>query len=252
MARTGRRSASRAIVFDALAVCAAAAAILAICVFAPTEQTMGDAQRIVYVHVSVAWFSLVSFVLMAGAGLAYLARRSLEWDHWAQSAAELGWLSSGLTLLTGSLWAHEAWGAWWTWDPRLTTAFILWAIYSGYLIVRAGLDDPHRRARLAAVLAIMGLLDVPLVVLATRWFRGIHPVSPSMEPSMRVVLLVSVAGFSAFFAVLLVRRRVQLGLESMIASLEEWADVESATTAATFIFATNRGHSTNPGHSRSV
>ncbi|MFH1918793.1 MAG: cytochrome c biogenesis protein CcsA, partial [Planctomycetota bacterium] len=200
------------------------AAILAVCLLAPTEETMGHAQRIVYIHVPVAWFALVSFVVMAGAGALYLIRRNLAWDQWSQAAAELGWLSSSLTLLTGSLWAHEAWGTWWTWDPRLTTAFILWAIYSGYLIVRASLEDPHRRARLGAVLAIVGILDVPLVVLATRWFRGIHPVSPGMEPSMRVVLLVSLAGFSAFFALLLARRRVGLGLESRLASLELRAD----------------------------
>ncbi|GAG12723.1 unnamed protein product, partial [marine sediment metagenome] len=121
MGNAGRRTTPRQTAFDVLAGCAVAAAILGTSVCAPTEQTMGDAQRIVYVHVSVAWFSLASFTLMAGAGLVYLVRRSLAWDHWAQAAAEVGWLSSSLTLATGSLWAHEAWGTWWTWDPRLTT-----------------------------------------------------------------------------------------------------------------------------------
>lgn len=201
-----------------------AAATLAICFYAPTEETMGHAQRIVYVHVSVAWLGLAGFLVMAGAGALYLVRRDLAWDHWSRAAAELGWLCSGLTLVTGSLWAHEAWGTWWTWEPRLTAAFILWAIYCGYLIVRSGLDDPHRSARLGAVLAILGLLDVPLVFMATRWFRGMHPVSPEMEPRMRVVLLLSVVAFTGLFAVLLARRSSQLRLQSLIASLEQQTD----------------------------
>ncbi len=228
MSGTGRNSPRRRALLDVLAASPVMAAILMIFLCAPTEETMGHAQRIVYVHVSAAWFSLVSFLLVAGAGLMYLVRRSLAWDQWAQSAAEVGWLCSSLTLLTGSFWAREAWGTWWTWDPRLTTAFILWAIYSGYLIVRPSVEDPHRRARLAAVLAITGLLDVPLVVLATRWFRGIHPAAPNMELSMRAVLLVSLVGFTGMFALLLIRRRGQLRLEDLIASLEQRVEFEPA------------------------
>ena len=192
-----------------------AVAVFAIFVGAPTESTMGDAQRIVYVHVAVAWLALVGLVVMAVAGAAYLVRRRLAWDHWFQAAAELGWLCCGLTLATGSLWAHEAWGTWWVWEPRLTSSFILWLIYSGVLMVRTGLDDPHRRARLGAVLAILGALDIPLVVMATRWFRGMHPESPEMAPAMRVTLLISVAGFSALFMLLAWRRRAQLRLQSL-------------------------------------
>ncbi len=203
-----------------------AAAILAIFLFAPTERTMGDAQRIVYIHVPVAWVGLLGLVVTAGTGLMYLLRRDLAWDQWSQAAAELGWLCCGLTLVTGSCWAHAAWKTWWTWDPRLTTAFILWTILSGYLIVRAQLDDPHRRARLAAVVAIVGVLDVPLVILAARWFRGMHPASPQMDPSMRAVLLLSVVGFSAVFAMLFVRRRTQLRLEGLLNVLQQRADFQ--------------------------
>ncbi len=206
---------------DALAGALLATAILAIFLVAPTEKTMGQAQRIVYLHVAVAWLALLGFLLVAGSGTMYLLRRELAWDHWAQAAGELGWLCAGLTLVTGSLWAHAAWDTWWTWDPRLTTSFVLWAIYSGCLLVRGGAEDAHRRARLATVLAIVGAIDVPLVVMATRWFRGMHPASPQMEPTMRVVLLVSIAGFTAFFSLLLVRRRNQLRLASRLASLEQ-------------------------------
>ena len=157
-----------------LAVILTAMAMLAIILSAPTERTMGDAQRIVYIHVAVAWCGLAGFLIMAGAGMMYLRRRNLAWDHWAQAAAELGWLAATLTLITGSIWAHAAWNTWWSWDPRLATTFVLWAINSACLVVRSGLEDPHRRARIGAVLAILGAIDLPLVVMATRWFRGIH------------------------------------------------------------------------------
>ena len=190
-----------------------AGAIFAVCLWAPTEQTMGHAQRIVYIHVAVAWFGLLAFVVMAGCGIGYLARRDLKWDHWAQACGEVGWLCCGLTLASGSLWAHEAWGTWWAWDPRLTASFILWAIYSGILIVRAGLEDSRQRARTGAVLAVLGMLDIPLVVMATRWFRGMHPVAPEMTPAMRLTLLVTALSFTVFFALLVRRRASQLRLQ---------------------------------------
>jgi heme exporter protein C len=195
--------------------------LLFIFLLAPTEETMGGIQRIMYVHVSVAWLGLLGLVITAAAGSLFLIRRDLAWDHWSQASAELGWLACTLTLVTGSLWASEAWGTWWTWDPRLTTAFVLWLVYSGYLIVRSSQEDPHRRARVAAVVAIIGVLDVPLVVLATRWFRGIHPVAPQMEPVMRAVLLFSAVSFLAFFGLLMVVRRRQIRLESAITALEQ-------------------------------
>ena len=187
---------------------------------APTEQTMGDAQRVLYVHVAVAWVALAGFIAMAVCGVGCLLSRNLWWDQWSQAACEVGWLCSTLTLVTGSLWAHAAWGTWWTWDPRLITSFILWALYCGNLILRSGLDDAHQRARLGAVLAIIGAADVPLVIMATRWFRGVHPVSPEMEPSMRYALLASVIGLTAIMLLLLIRRRTQLQLDSRVRQLQ--------------------------------
>ena len=198
-----------------------AAALPGIALLAPTESTMGDAQRIVYLHIPVAWLGLLGLLIMAGAGLMYLARRNLAWDHWSQAAAELGWLCCSLTLVTGSLWAHEAWGTWWTWEPRLTSAFILWMIYSGYFILRGQLDDPHRRARLSAVFAVVGAMDVPLVIVAAHWFRGIHPAAAAMEPAMRAVLWCSVAGFTGLFLILLACRRWQLQLQTFLELREQ-------------------------------
>jgi heme exporter protein C len=182
----------------------------AVTLVAPQDSGMGDSQRIVYLHVSVAWIGLMSFILMAGFGALYLRSRDLGWDAWAQSAAEIGWLSCTLTLVSGSLWAQQAWGTWWTWDPRLTTFLILWMLLTGAMFVRESIPRAHRRARTCAVLAAIGLLDIPLVTMATRWFRGIHPVSPEMDPIMRYVLAATVITFTAYFGLLLVQRGRQL------------------------------------------
>ncbi|NIO42666.1 MAG: hypothetical protein GTO41_22480 [Burkholderiales bacterium] len=190
--------------------------IIAVCL-APAEQTMGAAQRVMYVHIAVAWLGLAGFVVVAGCGMGYLRQRNLWWDQWSHAACEVGWVCSTLTLVTGSLWARAAWGTWWTWDPRLTTSFILWAFYGGNLILRSCLNDAHRRARLGAVMAIIGVADVPLVVMATRWFRGVHPVSPAMEPSMRYTLVAFVAGLTAMMVLLVIRRQTQLQLEQRVA-----------------------------------
>jgi heme exporter protein C len=196
------------------------AAVVAIFWLAPTEQTKGNAQRIVYVHVAVAWCTLTAFLATAATGIMYLIRRDLAWDHWSQAAAEWGWVCGAATLATGSLWARLAWGAWWTWEPRLLATFILWAIYSGYLIVRGGVEDHHRRARLGAVVAILGAVDLPMVLMATRWFRGMHPASPTMEPRMRLALLVSVLAFTALVASLVARRRARLRRKSSVVSCQ--------------------------------
>jgi heme exporter protein C len=217
---------------DVLAACGVIGAIGAISLLAPTEETMGHAQRIVYVHVAVAWLGLAGILAAAVGGLLYLLRRDLAWDHRAQAAAELGSVASSLTLATGSLWAHEAWGSWWMWDPRLTTALVLWTLYCGYLVVRNAIDDPHRRARVAAMVAIVSAIDVPLVVMATRWFRGMHPVSPEMEPAMRLVLLASIISFTVLFAALWTRRSQQLHFESRVAMLEQQAQLEATDALA--------------------
>lgn len=194
-------------------------ALLMIFLVAPREVTMGDVQRIVYLHVAVAWCGLSGFVLTAILGILFLVRRDLAWDNAAQATAEVGWICTTLTLMTGSLWAHEAWNTWWTWEPRLTASLILWMIYGGYFLVRNSLDDHSRRARISSVLALLGLADVPLVLLATRWFRGIHPVTPEMDPRMRLVLLTSVIAFTLFFTFLGIARWRQLQLAQRLDDL---------------------------------
>jgi heme exporter protein C len=132
----------------------------------------------------------------------------------------VGWLCSTLTWATGSLWAREAWGVWWTWEPRLTFTLVLWFIYAGVFVVRAGLEDPQRRARVSAVLALLGVADVPMIFMATRWFRGVHPVAPEMDPRMGLTLVVAGVSFIAFFALLTFLRRQQLQLAEQCDCLE--------------------------------
>lgn len=202
-----------------VALCGAISSLL-IFVVAPTEATMGAVQRILYLHVAVAWCGLACTLLMGFCAAMYLAQRCLKWDYWALAAGEVGWLCATLTLISGSAWAHEAWGTWWTWDPRLTSTLILWLIYAGIILVRRSIEDPHHRARLSGVLTLIGVADVPLVIMATRWFRGIHPVTPEMDMQMRFVLLASALCFTVLFACLVVQRRAQLELAEREAQIE--------------------------------
>ena len=136
------------------------------------------------------------------------------WDDLGYSAAEIGMLFCTLMLLTGSLWAKPIWGTWWTWDSRLTTSFVLWLLYGGYLIMRAMLEESEQVARFAAVVGIVAALDVPVVIVSVRLWRTIHPAvlvtrqggHGLEDPRMIVTLLVAVAAFTLMFAWLLILR----------------------------------------------
>ena len=175
------------------------AALWIVFMVVPTEREMGIVQRIFYFHVSSAWVAFIGFFLVAGASGVYLWNGSRGADRLAQAAAEVGVLFCTLVLVTGPLWARPIWGVWWTWDPRLTMTVILWAIYASYLMLRAfgGEDDAVRRY--AAVLGIVGVLDIPIIMVSVRLLRGIHPAvitrneggSGLVDPWMRMGLLVS-------------------------------------------------------------
>ena len=199
-------------------------AMLVLFAWAPEEGESNEVQRIAYLYVSVAWCGVGAFVFVGAVGAIYLVRRNLSWDHWSQAAAETGWLCTTLTLITGVMWAHATGNTWWTWDPRLLVSLVMWLIYGGYFLLRAGQGEPQRRARMSAVLGVLGIVDIPLVVASTRWFWGIAPEAVETPPHVRLVLLVSVLGFTAFFAFLTMQRRWQLGLEQQVAALE-WRSV---------------------------
>ncbi|MSQ17831.1 MAG: cytochrome C assembly protein, partial [Dehalococcoidia bacterium] len=150
------------------------------------------------------------------------------WDRLAHAAAEAGVVLVTLALLTGVIWARPIWGVWWTWEPRLTTTLILWLIYVAYLMVRAYAPNPGRGAVYAAVVGIVGFVDVPIVYYSVQWWRSIHPspvVGPlaeagALEPVMLVILLFSLLTFLVLFLHLLLWR---IGLHRVEAWLREEA-----------------------------
>lgn len=183
---------------------------------APTERQMGEVQRIFYFHVPSAILSFLAFFLVFVASILFLTTGRKKWDLFAHGAAEVGVLLCSLVLVTGPIWAKPIWGVWWTWEVRLTTTLILWMIYVAYLMVRTHTDNPDQGARFAAVLGIVGFLDVPIIWFSVRLFRGIHPRvlrvqgGGGLEPHMRFVFLFSLFTF-LLLLVYLVRERYRLG-----------------------------------------
>jgi heme exporter protein C len=141
---------------------------------APTEQTMGDVQRIFYYHAPTAWVAGVCFFVNFLASIAYLWKRSLNADALAAASAEVGVVFCTIVLITGPIWAKPVWGIWWTWEARLTSTLVLWLIYVSYLILRRFAVGSQTQT-LAAALAIFGFVDVPIVYMSIRWFRTQHP-----------------------------------------------------------------------------
>ena len=167
---------------------------------APTERTMGDVQRIFYYHVPSAWTAFLLFLINFVASIIYLIRRSTKADILALVSAEVGVVFCTVVLVTGPIWARPVWGIWWAaGDIRLTTTLVLWVIYVSYLVLRR-LSTTAQTPKIAAVLAIFGALDVPLVYFSIWFFRTQHP-SPvigaggSLDPRMGQVLLINWAAF---------------------------------------------------------
>lgn len=190
---------------------AMAASLYTAFVYAPTEPLMGHIQRIFYFHMGTVWVATVAFIIVFISSIMYLWKGSRKWDILAYCSAELGVLFLTLTILTGSIWAKPVWGTWWTWDPQLTTTFILWILYIVYLVLRASAENDSKRAKFAAVFAIIAFIDLPLVYLSVRVMRGISPVvfgpgGGGIEPQMMHALLINMTAFSLLFIVLLLER----------------------------------------------
>lgn len=175
----------------------------------PADALQGEVQRLLYVHVPVAWVMMLAFFVVFLMSILYLVQRRLKWDLLAASAAELGVLAAVLTLILGSLWGRPTWGIWWAWDPRITTTALLVPIYTGYLVVRSMSEDPDRRARWAAVIGLIAFVQVPIVYLSVFWWRSLHqpPSSPqSMWSAYGLVMLLGFVAYTLAFAVLCLRR----------------------------------------------
>lgn len=202
---------------DRLGLASAVALLIALAfifLYAPTERVQGAVQRVFYLHLPLAIDAAVAFFIVFIASILYLWKRGAIWDVWARSAAEVGVVFTTLVLITGSIWARPIWGTWWTWDARLTTTLILWLIYLAYLVVRSYAGEPGRAARYAAVIGIIGFLDVPIIRQSVVWWRTLHPGptvvdesgSVGMPPEMLLTLVVTYLAFTLLFAYLLLQK----------------------------------------------
>jgi heme exporter protein C len=174
--------------------------------YTPIEARQGVAQKIFYVHVPAAWCALLAFSLVGIAGAAYLWLQDPRLDRFAAASAEVGVVFSMVMLTTGPIWAKPIWGAWWTWDARLTLTLFLFFLFVGYLALRAAIHDPGERARFSAVVGILGLLLVPFIHLSVYLFRTLHPQpivlkpsAPSLPPEMLRTLLISTLIFTFLY-----------------------------------------------------
>jgi heme exporter protein C len=158
--------------------------------YAPIESTMGIVQKIFYLHLPSAINTFVAFVVVFVASVGYLVQRKAWWDDLAASAAKAGVLFCSVVLLTGMVWGKGAWGAWWTWSPRLTFSLLLWLLYVVYLLLRSSIDSEQRRGMVAAAYGVVAFLDVPLVYVSARLLPDIHPASIALVHEMKVTLAV--------------------------------------------------------------
>jgi len=176
----------------------AAAALLAIAglylgfFVAPTDFQQGEAYRIIFIHVPAAWMSMLIYVVMAfwaGIGLAFNTRLS---SMMATALAPTGALMTFIALWTGALWGKPMWGAWWVWDARLTSELILLFLYLGFISLQAAIDDPRRADKAGAVIALVGVVNVPIIYFSVQWWNTLHQgasVSLTRSPSMAATML---------------------------------------------------------------
>ncbi len=199
-----------------------AAAVLAVglywsLVIAPPDYQQGESVRIMFIHVPAAWLASLVYLLMAAASFVALVWRHPLAEIAAQAAAPVGAAFTLVCLATGSLWGRPMWGAWWVWDARLTSVLVLFFLYLGYIALVNAFDDPARGARAGSILALVGVVNLPIIKFSVDWWNTLHqPASISLsgstiDPSMLWPLLVMAVGFMLLFAALqMVRMRAML------------------------------------------
>lgn len=160
---------------------------------APTDFQQGDAYRIIFIHVPAAWMSMFIYIVMAGwaaIGLAFNTRLSFMM---ASALAPTGAMLTFVSLWTGALWGKPMWGAWWVWDARLTSELILFFLYLGFMALQAAIDDPRRADRAGALIALVGVINVPIIYFSVKWWNTLHQgasVSMTKSSSMAAIMLV--------------------------------------------------------------
>ena len=189
-------------------------------VVAPTDYEQGESYRIIFVHVPSAWLSLFIYMVMAFCSLLVIVWKMKLADMVAEVSAAIGASFTFLALATGSLWGRPMWGTWWEWDARLTSELVLLFIYIGYMALRASIDNPATRARAAAILALVGVVNIPIIKFSVDWWNTLHqPASimkfdkPSIHISMLQPLLLCAIGFTLFYFVVMLLKTRTLILE---------------------------------------
>ena len=185
---------------------------------APTDYQQGESFRIIYVHVPSAWLSMFAYIVMATAGALSLIWKVKLGEVIARACAPLGASFTALALVTGALWGKPMWGTWWAWDARLTSELLLLFLYLGYIALQAAIDDRRAAARAGAVLALVGVVNIPIIHYSVEWWSTLHQPAtitklgaPSIATSMLIpLLLMAFASQVFFFAVLLVRTRCEI------------------------------------------
>jgi len=208
-----------------------AAALYMVFIYVPSDQVQGIVQRIFYFHVPLAIMTFVAFGTVALASLVFLWRGGRVWDRLAHASAEIGMLFCSLVLITGPIWARPVWGTWWTWDARLTTTLILWLIYAAYLMMRSLSEPGEQGARYAAVLGIVGAIDIPIINRSVYWWRTIHPAvlitreggSGLSDGRMQCTLAVCFLAFVCLFVWLLWLRTEEARLRDTLEDLRHEA-----------------------------
>jgi heme exporter protein C len=181
--------------------------LLAAFLWAPLVTVLGETTRVLYLHIPAAWVTVLALGWSMVHSILYLRRRRMEHDHQAAAAAEIGILFCVLATVSGSLWAKAMWGSYWNWDPRETSIFFLLLIYAAYLALRGAIDDPGRRARLAAIYSAVAFVSVPfLMFVVPRIYFSLHPdpiINPrgklDMDPRIRIVFFAMLLGFTGLF-----------------------------------------------------
>jgi heme exporter protein C len=207
-----------------------AALVMALFVAREASAAMGGPlQRIFYFHVPSAWVAYLGFAVVLIGSIAYLRTGERRWDQLAHAGAEVGVVFCTLVLVTGPIWARPVWGTWWQWDARLTSTLVLWLTYVGYLFLRALSVEPSRTGRIAAVVGIVGFVNVPVVHFSVQWWRTLHPSGPTPADLARssglgapelATFFTALGAFTLLFAWLLVQRVRLARLAERVEELE--------------------------------
>ena len=194
--------------------------------YVPVEKEMGVVQKIFYLMVPMGWLALLSFLIVFIGSIFYLINKDSKWDVLAHSSATIGILFTALALLIGAIWAKPVWGVWWTWEARLTATLVLFMLYVAYFMVRSFTPDEARGATFAAVIGIVGFIDIPIIALATTLWRGMHPggiiFAGGLAPSMLLTLIISLITFTFFYFLLLMQQISLKNDENQLKKLQQY------------------------------